>query len=491
VRAVGRYQIRREIGRGGMATVYLAYQPELDRDVALKELRLAPEPGLARRFLREARLASALVHPSIVTVHDYFEAAGTPYIAMEYLPRGALRAHVGRLDLAQIGGVLEALLAGLAYAGARGVVHRDLKPENLMVTDQGRVKIADFGIAKATTSATVNLTTMGTTLGTPRYMAPERALGQDVTPASDLYSVGIIAFELLVGRTPFHDTVEPMAVLLRQINGPIPPVDSLVPDVGGALSAWVARLVAKSPGDRPPSAATAWDDLEEILIAQVGPRWSRGSALPARPRAGGGDDRRSPATAATRRDGARARGRANAAGAGGTRRPGAAGGIGAGFAEGAATVAPRVARARRRRARPAAVLAAVAAVIVVLGVAERLRGPGGVPVRELTSRSQERRGDLAPGRSAGDRARAADGLARDYEAAAQTADAGAAPGLRRVGRAYRRAADAARREDGSDYDDALRAARAGERALDRHTGAGDSASDDPSDDEPDENDNGD
>ena len=270
-----------------MATVYLARQRELDRDVALKELTLLqePEPAVARRFLREARLAGSFSHPNIVTVHDYFERGGAPYIAMEYLERGSLRPYVGRLSLEQVGGVLEDVLAGLAHAAERGVVHRDLKPENLMVTDQGRTKIADFGIAKATSAATqtTNLTTAGSTLGTPRYMAPERALGQEVGPESDLYAVGVIAFELLVGHTPFHDTEEPMAVLMRQINDPIPRVDTLVPDVDPALADWIARLVEKAPEERTRAAQTAFNELDEVLIDRLGPRWTRRAPLPARP----------------------------------------------------------------------------------------------------------------------------------------------------------------------------------------------------------------
>ena len=273
---VGRYELLEVLGEGGMATVYLAHQDDLDRDVALKTLSV----GDARRFLREARLAGSLSHPRIVTVHDYFEYQGRPYIAMEYLPRGSLRPFVGQLSLAQVGGVLSDVLAGLAHASARGVVHRDLKPENLMVDAEGGIKIADFGIARAVgDAATANLTTAGTTLGTPRYMSPERALGQDLGPWSDLYSVGVIAFELLVGHTPFHDTAEPMAVLLKHVNDPVPPVVSLVPDAGRELSDWIERLLEKEPERRTRSATVALEELDEILAGRLGPRWRRAAGL--------------------------------------------------------------------------------------------------------------------------------------------------------------------------------------------------------------------
>jgi hypothetical protein len=307
-RRVGRYELLRVIGRGGMATVYLARQTDLDRHVALKELTLfdGSEPQLSRRFLREARLAGSLSHPNIVTVHDYVEQDGVPYIAMEYLARGSLRPYLGRLSLPQVGGVLQGLLAGLAYAEELGVVHRDIKPENVMVTSQGSVKIADFGIAKATRAAATrtSLTTTGTTLGTPRYMAPERAMGQDVGPWSDLYSVGVMVFELLVGRPPFHDTEAPMAILMRQINDPIPSVSSVRPDVDPAVSDWVDRLLVKNPEDRTPSAATAWSELEGILHV-LGARWLRDAPLPASPAdpppATGTRTSRGPATRTTAR----------------------------------------------------------------------------------------------------------------------------------------------------------------------------------------------
>src|SRR3954469_13702042 len=242
-RSVGRYEILRELGRGGMAIVYLARQPDLDRHVALKELSAfhASDPQFARRFLRESRLAGSLSHPNIVTVHDYFEWEGTPYIAMEYVSRGSLRPYVGRLSLGQVIGTIEGILAGLAHAETKGIVHRDLKPENVMVNEEGRVKIADFGIAKAGSDVATGafLTATGTTVGTPAYMAPEQAMAKEVGPWTDLYSTGVIAFELLAGRVPFHDTETPWAVLHSQIYDPPPPLRELDPELDPRLVAWV------------------------------------------------------------------------------------------------------------------------------------------------------------------------------------------------------------------------------------------------------------
>jgi len=147
LRTVGRYEILREVGRGGTAVVYLARQTDLDRSVALKELSAfrAADPAFVERFLRESQLTGSLNHPNIVTVYEYFEHDGTAFIAMEYFERGSLRPLVGELSLAQVVGVLEGLFAGLAHAEKHGIVHRDLKPENVMVSSAGGVKIADFG----------------------------------------------------------------------------------------------------------------------------------------------------------------------------------------------------------------------------------------------------------------------------------------------------------------------------------------------------------
>jgi serine/threonine protein kinase len=207
-RIAGRYEIVRQIGRGGMARVFLARQTDLDRDVALKEvagLRQADDTFI-RRFFRESRLVGSLQHPNIVTVYEYFEDDGVPYIAMEYLEAGSLRQYVGDLTLVQVAGVLEGVLAGLAHAQARGIVHRDLKPENVMLDDAGRVKIADFGIAKATGDAATTgaLTVSGMMIGTPRYMAPEQALSLEIGPWTDLYSVGCHGLRDVDRRSALH-----------------------------------------------------------------------------------------------------------------------------------------------------------------------------------------------------------------------------------------------------------------------------------------------
>ena len=283
VKIVGRYELLEAIGHGGMAVVYLARQTDLDREVALKELRVfqsADDPTLAERFLREARLAGSISHPNIVTVHEYFKHEDTPYIAMEYLQRGSLRPWVGALNVAQIAGVLEGLLAALDHAGRRRIVHRDLKPENLLVTDQGQIKVADFGIAKARTMHTSSfLTRDGMTVGTPTYTAPEQAMAQELGPFTDLYSVGVMAYELLTGHVPFHDTDTPVAIILRHVNEDIPPAHTVNPNIDRALSDWIDGLLVKDPAQRTQSAEQAWDELEEVVLRLLGSRWRREARL--------------------------------------------------------------------------------------------------------------------------------------------------------------------------------------------------------------------
>jgi hypothetical protein len=254
-RTVGRYEILRELGRGGASTVHLARQTDLDRLVALKEFHAI-----------EAWAPSCpLSHPNIVTLLDSFERDGTAYLAMEYVARGSLRSYLGRMTLAQIGGVLEGLLAALRHAEAHGVVHRDLKPAHVLVTAGGRVKIADFGT--------------GVTMGTPGYMAPEYAMGWEIGPWSDLYAVGCMTFEMLTGRPPFGGSETPMATLLRHVNEPIPSVRSLMPDVDAQLSDWIERLLVKKPAWRTQHAGDAWAELEEFLVWRLGPLWRRDAPL--------------------------------------------------------------------------------------------------------------------------------------------------------------------------------------------------------------------
>jgi serine/threonine protein kinase len=283
LRPAGRYEIRHEIGRGGMGVVYLARQRDLDRLVALKALHsFHATAEFTERFVRESRLAGSLSHPNIVTVYEFFEDDQTPYISMEYVPRGSLRWWVGHLSLGQLAGVLEGLLAGLAAVEPSGIVHRDLKPENVMVTADGRVKIADFGIAKATeevSGANIAATSTGETMGTPAYMAPEQALCGEVGSWTDLYAVGVMAYEQLVGHVPFHDSKTPMAILLRQVNESIAPVTDSRPDVDRPLSEWVGRLLIKDPDRRTRSPMQAWEELEEIIIRLLGPRWRRDARL--------------------------------------------------------------------------------------------------------------------------------------------------------------------------------------------------------------------
>jgi serine/threonine protein kinase len=256
--SLDRYEIVREIGRGSNAAVYLTRHVALNKLVALKQLSRVADREAAERFLREAQLAAGLTHPNIVTVYDYFEHDGTPYIAMEYLERGSLRPFVGRLSPAEIFTVLDGLLAGLAYAERHGVVHRDLKPENLMLSDDSDVKIADFGIAKASAAATTNLTRTGLVVGAPAYMAPEQAKGEATGPAADLYSAGIIAYELVSGDVPYSGA-EPMAILWSQVHEPLPALH----DVDERLAAWIERLLEKAPRRRP-SACKALDELRAM-----------------------------------------------------------------------------------------------------------------------------------------------------------------------------------------------------------------------------------
>ena len=284
--AADRYDIRGELGRGGMAVVYLAYEPERRREVALKQLMTDPaaDATAVARFTRESLIAARLDHPNVVPVFDCFESDGSAFIAMEYVTGGSLGRHVGRLRVEQMAGALEGVLAGLAHLHSHGIVHRDLKPENLLVTAGGSVKIADFGVATATDSAVARLTAAGTTVGTPGYIAPEQVMGRGASASSDLYSVGVIAYELLVGELPFKG--KGWSVLLQHLREPVPAPRDRRPDLDPALERWLLQLLDKDPARRPRSARAAWEALERCVVACCGPGWRTAARLPA---ADGGD----------------------------------------------------------------------------------------------------------------------------------------------------------------------------------------------------------
>ena len=234
MKTVGRYEILRELGRGGMALVYLARQTDLDRFVALKELGAFHASDAVVRPALPARVARGrLAEPPEHRHRARLLRARGHAVHRDGVRRARLAAPVRRQDDAwrRSAACSRACSPGLTNAEQHGIVHRDLKPENLMVTSDGRVKIADFGIAKATTKMQTGafLTATGTTVGTPTYMAPEQAMAQDIGPWTDLYSVGCMAFEMFTGKVPFHDSDAPMAILLRHVNEPIAPVKSINP----------------------------------------------------------------------------------------------------------------------------------------------------------------------------------------------------------------------------------------------------------------------
>jgi serine/threonine-protein kinase len=222
---LGNYQITEELGRGGMAVVYRAYQPSLNRHVAIKVLppQLSFDPQFVERFQREARAAARLRHPNIVVIHDVGEQDGNYYIVMEYLEGRTLNQLIeqeGPLSPQRAAHIIDQVAAALDYAHQQGVVHRDVKPANIFVGKDDRVTLTDFGIAKAATDAE-QLTRTGMLMGTPEYMAPEQAEGSNVDHRTDLYSLGIVLYQMLVGRVPFRGTT-PHATLHAVIYEPPP-----------------------------------------------------------------------------------------------------------------------------------------------------------------------------------------------------------------------------------------------------------------------------
>jgi serine/threonine-protein kinase len=250
-----------------MADVYLAHDDILDRDVALKVMsgRYASDEEFVERFKREAQSAAALSHPNIVSIFDRGESEdGTYYIAMEYLPGGTLKDRItqrGALPAHTAAAVALQMAEALRAAHERDVVHRDIKPHNILVTGLGDVKVTDFGIARAAASATMTRT--GHILGTAHYISPEQAMGEPAGPASDLYSLGVVLYEMLTGELPF-DADTPLGIAMKHVNGYVVPPQELNHAVPDGINAITLRLLAKNPDDRYASDSELIEDLERV-----------------------------------------------------------------------------------------------------------------------------------------------------------------------------------------------------------------------------------
>jgi eukaryotic-like serine/threonine-protein kinase len=262
-----RYKLRALLGSGGMAEVYLAHDEVLGRDVALKLLKdqYAGKEEFLERFKREARSAASLSHPHIVPVFDWGESEdGTYYMTMEYLLSGTLKDHIlqrGTLPPQTVVEVALQIAAALRAAHKRGIIHRDIKPRNILITDSGHIKVTDFGIARAAEATTVS--DLGDILGSVKYMSPEQAAGERVGAASDLYSLGVVLYEMLTGRVPF-EVETPADVAVEHSGGPPPHPREVNPEVSDGMDALVMRLLAADPNDRYGSAAQLIKDLRRV-----------------------------------------------------------------------------------------------------------------------------------------------------------------------------------------------------------------------------------
>jgi eukaryotic-like serine/threonine-protein kinase len=263
--SIDRYHILASLGEGGMATVYKAYDTRLERDVAVKIIRTdqfgaAVLERILKRFEREAKALARLTHPNIVSVIDYGEYRGAPYLVMEYLPGGTLKQRLGHpMPWQEAVHILLPIAEALDYAHSQNIIHRDVKPSNILLTGRGQPMLSDFGIAKILESEeTQTLTGTGIGVGTPEYMAPEQWTGQAV-PQSDIYSLGVVFYELVTGRKPYTaDT--PAAILLKQANDPLPRPKKFASDLPDGVEKIIIKALAKKPENR-------YSGMEEFIAA--------------------------------------------------------------------------------------------------------------------------------------------------------------------------------------------------------------------------------
>jgi serine/threonine protein kinase len=261
---VGPYQIVEQVGRGGMATVFKAYQPALERMVALKVLPevLAEDPQFRERFRREAVAIAKLRHPNILAVFDHGDFEDQLYIVTEFVEGGTFAAELGKpLGVERTTQVLESIASALDYAHRQGVLHRDVKPSNILINKEGAAILGDFGLARMMAPTGERLTRIDMVVGTPEYMSPEQCAGRDAGPASDQYSLGVVAFEALTGHVPY-EAETPAAVMLEQIQSPLPTPRSVNPELSAGVEQALMRALAKDPAQRFPTCGAFVEAIE-------------------------------------------------------------------------------------------------------------------------------------------------------------------------------------------------------------------------------------
>jgi len=281
-RYIGKYRVKGELGRGGMGAVYLAEQPGLGREVAIKELiqSAATDPVALKRFLQEAQVMARTSHPNLVQVHDVELSAEANYIVLEFVRGKSLRDWLNRgpIPPPQVFAVMHGVLQALDYAHKHAIVHRDMKPENVLLSDDGMVKVADFGIARLTDDTGVGgtATKTGTTVGTPQYMSPEQVASSKVDGRSDLYSAGIMFYELVAGQPPFTATESdgPFTLMAKHVQAPPKPPSLHRPGLDPGLEEAILKSISKRPEDRFQT-GQEFDDVLSRLADRLFPGWQR------------------------------------------------------------------------------------------------------------------------------------------------------------------------------------------------------------------------
>jgi serine/threonine protein kinase len=281
-RRIGKYIVKGELGRGGMGAVYLAEQPGLGREVAIKELiqSAVADPVALKRFMQEAQVMARTSHPNLVQVHDLEQIGDANYIVLEFVRGKSLRDLVnkGTLPLPQTFAVMHGVLSALDYAHRRSIVHRDMKPENVLLSEEGDVKVADFGIARLMddSGAGSTATKTGTTVGTPQYMSPEQVASSKVDGRSDLYSAGIMFYELVVGQPPFtaSDADGPFTLMAKHVQAPPKPPSVHRPGLDMALEEVILKSLSKRPEERYQT-GQEFDDAMVRVAERLAPGWQR------------------------------------------------------------------------------------------------------------------------------------------------------------------------------------------------------------------------